>query len=74
MQLLPQEVAHLSCDPFRRLALLFPSRLQRLEARVISWSGCAAKNAASPARLMPVATEQALVLLFAGKKVYVFLT
>ena len=27
-------------------------------------SGCAAKNAASPARLMPVAPEQALALLF----------
>jgi hypothetical protein len=44
---------------------LFPfqlSSLQRLEARVISRSSYTAKNAAPPARLMPVASEQALTL------------
>jgi len=40
------------------------SRLQQPDSWVISHSGCAAKNAASPVRLMPIESTRALSLFF----------
>ncbi|XKI11502.1 hypothetical protein GGGNBK_07640 [Sporosarcina sp. ANT_H38] len=64
MQLLPHDAANLSCVPFRRLALFYTVQLRLPDARVISHFGCAAKGAASPNRLVPVASKRSSLLFY----------